>query len=566
MLSKPVEYAGPFVITNPDRGDSNTEEDWGRDARGERVFINDKPLSEYAKEYGFLVDAGVPTPHEPILGFFKEVILKDMVCDDTKKDEMVEYLFKAFHQGGLMMPVAGPLTVWMVKGPVGIIPADSKLKQEIRITTTPNGFKVKEICTVDEVILGDDTQLLYRQFAEQNPKFDSRIAPEPDSYVVKAEGVIDVNFSDNTVPKITAEENRLLVGASPVTTYIERRLNNIPPPDLILAKENEFALFILMQKIKSAGRTVTTKQFVAVINDLPSKNFQQALDTMATIHEVAKVTATERFQLAEEHVQAPVPELDNFIQTLNAIRANSQSKNTHIQALQRQEQTEPGFWKRNIAALATGFTGLAAGAGALASVPFVPVMTVAFGVALNPLVAPIALAVVGAIALAVAIVAAVKLVRNEWRHAAEKDAKRQQIRTEQQAVDGGISRLIEMEVRPAREQGLHAGPADSPLAVNTAVEPGVDTAAEPDSPTSSVRSASSASSASTDTQGSDSSRETVLRVPASPGRAHRDVVAAPTKVSESSLFVASRSISGTPELSKAPMDAAEVDNRTRSRT
>ncbi len=211
----------PAVINKPNTGDNNILADWQRAINSEYVSIkiNGKPLSDYSTNYNDF------QTEEDLKIFFNEIILSKLPED--KRDAVSAYLMTSFHQGGLMYPVSSALRNCMREvdhetgkdSEYGAL-RDSTLKHQIVIVATESGFKVQEFCEAGEVIIYPGTSMS-DLVTNSNPI----LKPEGDkAYILKAQGTIDVNFSQNSdEPTIEVESNTIDFGHSRLGAKIDSR-------------------------------------------------------------------------------------------------------------------------------------------------------------------------------------------------------------------------------------------------------------------------------------------------------------------------------------------------------
>ena len=211
----------PAVINRPDTGSNNILADWQRAINSVDVVIkiNGKPLSEYSIKYKRFEE------EVDLKNFFKEVVLSQL--PENKRQEVLDYLMKSFHQGGLMYPVSSALRNCMREiDPIKQTDAeygalrDSTLKHQIAIVTTSSGFKVQEFCEAGEVIIYSGTSMSHL-ISEGNPI----LKPEENKdYIIKAQGIIDVNFSQNSEePSIGVVSNAIDFGHSALRAKLDSR-------------------------------------------------------------------------------------------------------------------------------------------------------------------------------------------------------------------------------------------------------------------------------------------------------------------------------------------------------
>ncbi len=209
----------PVEIDKPNTAGGNLALDWKRESSQNRMFINSVPLSEYAKEYnGF-------NTKEDVKNFFGQIILKDMPDPSSeKRSEIVDYLEKAFHQGGFMYPVSGAFSISMEEYNEELNQSDKyatvgEMDMMINIQTTASGFKVQEISKVKFLFATPGTS------GEAMANEEYRILPDPGKdYVVSLQGTIDIDFTKNTKsPSISIESNGISYGHEGIKSRIDPR-------------------------------------------------------------------------------------------------------------------------------------------------------------------------------------------------------------------------------------------------------------------------------------------------------------------------------------------------------
>lgn len=212
-------------------GDNNVAKDWKRLAN-ENALINGVPVKTYCKHYnGF-------DSEKDVRQFFIEVILKDVKNSD-EKNKAADYLLTAFHQGGLMYPVSGAMSIMLSDN--GLQERHTRQDNRITsITTTEHGFKIQEIYTVDKIMFTPSA--IYPDHTEEEKKAlkikqekQAIIQPghgsgemtivEPDesnAFMIEAGASIDVNFA-NKSPEITVESNFISYGHEGLKSVLDKR-------------------------------------------------------------------------------------------------------------------------------------------------------------------------------------------------------------------------------------------------------------------------------------------------------------------------------------------------------
>jgi len=182
------------------------------------MTINGVPLTHYASLYNKFKEK------ENIQDFFKEVILHDLKgVDEAKKDSIISFLEKTFHQGGFMYPVSSALaTIFKEYSPKDrkLMPYASlnKIDFTVHLLTTENGFKVQEFVNVSELGFPDAEWNAQHGLEEQILR-----AEKEGDYIIQAQGTIDLDFSKNAEePVITVESNTISFGHP----FIQNKLDN----------------------------------------------------------------------------------------------------------------------------------------------------------------------------------------------------------------------------------------------------------------------------------------------------------------------------------------------------
>jgi hypothetical protein len=212
----------PAVINKPNTGSNNILADWQRAINNDyvEIKINGKFLFEYSKKYNDFKEDG------DLINFFNKVVLSPQLSEE-KRQEVSGYLMKSFHQGGLMYPVSSAIRNCMREiDPLtredceyGAL-RDSTLKHQIAIVTTSSGFKVQEFCQAGEVLIYPGTSMSHL-VSESDPI----LKPEENKgYIIKAQGIIDVDFSKNSNdPSIGVESNTIDFGHSALRAKVDSR-------------------------------------------------------------------------------------------------------------------------------------------------------------------------------------------------------------------------------------------------------------------------------------------------------------------------------------------------------
>lgn len=227
-------WYSPIEVAKTNTGTKNVPQDWSRLAN-EDALINGIPLMSYSKNYnGFKTE-------DDLRQFFIEVILKDVKNEATKASS-ADYLLTTFHQGGLMYPISGSLSILLSDN--GLQERHTrKDNRTTNITTTEHGFKIQEIYTMDKVMFTpsditpkcdeDQKQKLYIIQEKQDRILpggrleDEPVMIDPDTgntFVIEAGATIDVDFSRNPQsPDVTIEANYISYGNENVKSVLDTR-------------------------------------------------------------------------------------------------------------------------------------------------------------------------------------------------------------------------------------------------------------------------------------------------------------------------------------------------------
>lgn len=224
----------PIEAGKIDTGNHDAPQDWKR-LCNENASINGIPLKSYSKKYNDFKTT------EDLKQFFIEVILKDVKNEATKASS-ADYLLTAFHQGGLMYPISGSLSVLLSDN--GLQERHTrKDNRTTNITTTEHGFKIQEIYTIDKVNFvpsdiypdyDDERKRKLRIIQEKQDRIlhEGRLENEPvdigpdtgNVFVIEAGATIDVDFSGNPQsPDVTIESNYISYGNEKVKSVLDTR-------------------------------------------------------------------------------------------------------------------------------------------------------------------------------------------------------------------------------------------------------------------------------------------------------------------------------------------------------
>ena len=205
----------PFKINLPNTSkDANITSDWYRESKQQRMYINDLPISEYAKVFNNF------KTKQDIESFFRKVVLSK-IMDNAKKEEMISFLTKTFHQGGLMYPVTSAITTSMIKNDAFIATTvQDSIKLETRIISTPQGFRVQECSKLEKLYILDDAPEDIQSQTMNNFLYPQ----EGFDYVILAKGTIHVDFSkDANQPDLIVEDNAINFGQYHIQKLFDNR-------------------------------------------------------------------------------------------------------------------------------------------------------------------------------------------------------------------------------------------------------------------------------------------------------------------------------------------------------
>lgn len=191
-----------------DRG--NLQADWAR-YNTLSPHIDGKPLKAYLTEYNnFGTEADV-------IRFFKEVLLVKATLKPKQEEAAVNFLLTYFRQKGFMQPVTvmleRTLLVESINKPHEYQLSGNFTNQEIDIRTTDQGFSIQEVATVTKLNKIDKYNGLTERIESTNP-----------SYLVKAEGTIDFDFSQRPAsPTMTVQSNFISYGHPEIQSLLDKR-------------------------------------------------------------------------------------------------------------------------------------------------------------------------------------------------------------------------------------------------------------------------------------------------------------------------------------------------------
>ncbi len=212
-------------ITQPDNQGANPLADWRREAKlpSPRVFINGVGLDKYAEKYNkFQSESDLET-------FFNEVILQGMTTvDKEEKEKIVQHLKINFHQGGYLYPVTSAIAMSMKEYSeefgMDVYRAtvdDAQKILSVNIVTTDKGFRVQEFTQLNSLLVSPGYEKEFGMDPEKGPF----LKPEEGSkYVIKAQGTINIDFSESAnQPSIEVESNTMSFGHSAIKNQLDKR-------------------------------------------------------------------------------------------------------------------------------------------------------------------------------------------------------------------------------------------------------------------------------------------------------------------------------------------------------
>ena len=190
-----------FDLIHPNLGASNLQADWHRGAYGiHSIHVNGIPLRLIADQFNSFGSK------KDVLDCITQVILADLQLNEADKILATGYLATTFHQGGLLYPVSGALATQFKnkEGQMIVTLSNDFRRSFVNIITTSSGFKIQEYSEANKLIDIVDQFLQYQDD-------EGRISPEEgESCVIKAEAILDVDFTQNpSQPSITVENNHI---------------------------------------------------------------------------------------------------------------------------------------------------------------------------------------------------------------------------------------------------------------------------------------------------------------------------------------------------------------------
>lgn len=197
----PVKAATVFNGSN-----TNAELDLIRLCSGNSK-VNGFPLKELASPYL----TPMTDNHGNVNYLFKEPrgeMYTKLLCDiflknipNEQKTKAAEFLKKNFHQGGLMNPVSAPLQTLSSNIQFG-----GKPEINLNFEITNSGFKVQEFFSAPQVMVSPSCSDNFRTMVGDNDFLDSE---KPDTPVIQAQAMIEINFSNVNKPQIIVESNNI---------------------------------------------------------------------------------------------------------------------------------------------------------------------------------------------------------------------------------------------------------------------------------------------------------------------------------------------------------------------
>ncbi|PWY54271.1 hypothetical protein DGG96_18015 [Legionella qingyii] len=149
---------------------------------------------------------------------------------EKDKAEIIEFLTKTFHQGGLMNPVSAALATSMERK---ALPGEdgaregriawgtiSDMQLVVNIIPTKEGFKVKEHVGVKKIMISenswDEYDIAYTTYSYGNEIVKDAASPyifrDDGTDIIEAQGEISVDLSNAKKPKISIESNAISYG------------------------------------------------------------------------------------------------------------------------------------------------------------------------------------------------------------------------------------------------------------------------------------------------------------------------------------------------------------------
>ncbi|MDF1678152.1 MAG: hypothetical protein P1U32_05605 [Legionellaceae bacterium] len=217
----------PAILTDPpDNSASNLAADFQRALENDELFVNGKPLSDYAAEFNDF-------EHESdAIRFIQEVILKDV---SGNKTPMLQYMKEKFHQDGLFWPVTSAVQKAMTAPPsTGERPyhvarlKDAACTHRVEITSTEKGCAIQETLRADHILVtknsyqGKENSLYIA--SEDKVTLSATVEGSP---ILTAQGTVQVDFSKNArEPTLTTVENSITYGHRVLAEKMEELREN----------------------------------------------------------------------------------------------------------------------------------------------------------------------------------------------------------------------------------------------------------------------------------------------------------------------------------------------------
>ncbi|STX37310.1 hypothetical protein [Legionella feeleii] len=201
-------------VANPNVGESNLQADWNRAIHGKfSININGVSLKIMAGKYNNFQE------EKDVLDFFEEIVLRDFVGDNIERKNAVQYLKKAFHQGGLLYPVSSALSTELKDrdGNIACTLVSESRDSLVNIKTTRNGFKIQEYSEARHLVAIAESLNAYAS--------EGKIGPEEGkSSVIMAEATIAIDFSKSGAsPSLFVEGNHMEILHEGLKLHLDNR-------------------------------------------------------------------------------------------------------------------------------------------------------------------------------------------------------------------------------------------------------------------------------------------------------------------------------------------------------
>lgn len=224
----------PAIINNPNMKQNATFDEWQRIAKRQsyhdnktKVVINGNSLVSYELDDKLSSNED----QDKLETFFKEILLSKL-SDRAKLPEIVGYLMTVFHQGGLFFPVTSALQDCLKEGtsaaadkPFAMFDANT-LFRTINIVSTPTGFKIQETLKVNTLMVDPSSAFAKENFevTQNTPMFPLQPDKGEKDYVIKAQGTLNLDFSDDIPPlNIPVESNTIDYGNKAIKKALDKR-------------------------------------------------------------------------------------------------------------------------------------------------------------------------------------------------------------------------------------------------------------------------------------------------------------------------------------------------------